>query len=156
MKTKYFLRGLGVGIIIATVLLFGLYSYEMSNSKIAERARELGMVYSKEETSLVAERDTEDDSSKEMTSGVEETTTENESATEQETTMEATEIVVNISSGMSSIAVCEMLAEYGIVDDAQAFDRYLMEQNTQKYIQDGEYTFTLGMSYEEIASIITR
>ena len=56
MKIKYFLRGFGTGLIVATVLLFLLYSYQMSDVKVVSRAKELGMVYGKataeEETSV--------------------------------------------------------------------------------------------------------
>ena len=48
MKVKYFLRGLGTGMLSATILLFCVYSYKMSDSKIAEKARQLGMEYTKE------------------------------------------------------------------------------------------------------------
>ena len=45
MKAKYFLRGLGAGILLATIVLFAVYSYRYSDSKIIQRAKELGMVY---------------------------------------------------------------------------------------------------------------
>ena len=44
MKAKYFLRGLGAGILLATIVLFAVYSYRYSDSKIIQRAKELGMV----------------------------------------------------------------------------------------------------------------
>ena len=49
MKAKYFLRGLGAGILLATIVLFAVYSYRYSDSKIIQRAKELGMVYNSKE-----------------------------------------------------------------------------------------------------------
>ena len=41
MKLKYYLRGLGTGILFATVVLFVAYAYRMSDKQIKERAKEL-------------------------------------------------------------------------------------------------------------------
>ena len=50
MKLKYYLRGLGTGILFATIILFISYSYKMSDSQIKKRAAELGMKYPDKET----------------------------------------------------------------------------------------------------------
>lgn len=48
MKRKYYLRGIGVGILFATIVLWIAYiavgSGQMSDAEIIERAKELGMV----------------------------------------------------------------------------------------------------------------
>ena len=49
MKTKYFLRGLGVGVILASAVMFGVYSYQMNDVNVVRRAKELGMVYQSSE-----------------------------------------------------------------------------------------------------------
>ena len=45
MKFKYYLRGLGTGILFATIILFISYSYRMSDNQIKKKAEELGMIY---------------------------------------------------------------------------------------------------------------
>lgn len=48
MKLKYYLRGLGIGIIVTTIILmisFAMHNKEMTDSEIIERAEELGMVF---------------------------------------------------------------------------------------------------------------
>ena len=48
MKLKYYLRGLGIGIIVTTIILmisFAMHNKEMTDSQIIERAEELGMVF---------------------------------------------------------------------------------------------------------------
>ncbi len=42
----------------------------------------------------------------------------------------------------------------GVIDDEQAFTDYIVEHGYARKIFDGEYTFTKGMSYEEIMKII--
>ena len=48
MRFKYFLRGLGVGIVFASLIFFMVYKEnatpKMSDKQIIERAKELGMV----------------------------------------------------------------------------------------------------------------
>lgn len=48
MKRKYYLRGIGVGILFATIVLFTAYSIsggkKMSDEEVIKRAEELGMV----------------------------------------------------------------------------------------------------------------
>ena len=58
MKIKYYLRGLGTGIIFTTIVLMIIYSYRTTDSKTIERARELGMVMQSETLYKVAKNDT--------------------------------------------------------------------------------------------------
>lgn len=47
MKLKYYLRGLGIGILVSTIILmiaFSRHPREMSDQEIISRAQELGMV----------------------------------------------------------------------------------------------------------------
>lgn len=44
MKIKYYLRGLGTGIIFTAIVLMIIYSYRTTDSKTINRARELGMI----------------------------------------------------------------------------------------------------------------
>lgn len=44
MKLKYYLRGIGTGIIFTAIILTMVHSYKTTDTKIIERARELGMV----------------------------------------------------------------------------------------------------------------
>ena len=159
MKIKYFLRGFGTGLIVATVLLFLLYSYQMSDVKVVSRAKELGMVYGKataeEETSVENYVKEESKHVAEETT-LEETTAEVEEKTTEPQSNSVVEVEFTISQEMDSIAVCEELQKYGIIDDANAFDKYLIEQGYEGRIQKGIYTLREGMSYEEIAKMLTK
>lgn len=70
-------------------------------------------------------------------------------------TADKTKIAVNISSGMWSDTVSMQLAQAGLVDDAEAFDKYLNKNGYASKIKTGSYFITPGMSYKEIAKIIS-
>ena len=66
MKLKYYLRGLGIGIIVTTILLmiaFALHKPTMSDADIIARAKQLGMVMPEDEEPL---QDTETTESTEV------------------------------------------------------------------------------------------
>ena len=94
--------------------------------------------------------------------------TESEFSTETETNepetqqppqyIEVTQYVLHIVWGDYPRKIANDLYENGMIDDAKAFRNYLgdyCEQN-KKDIQVGTYTITTGMSYEEIAKLITK
>lgn len=93
-----------------------------------------------------------------------ETTTEATTETTEDTTESTTEkttetpggkVKITVSSGMYSTEVAEMLQEKGIIDDYLDFDRWLDETGYSTQIRVGDFTFEKGMSYEEIATILT-
>ena len=65
MKLKYYLRGLGMGILFATIVMAIAFSSRLTDKEVEKRARDMGMVYG-EETSrklVKAEENTESSSS---------------------------------------------------------------------------------------------
>lgn len=92
MKLKYYLRGVGTGILFATIILLVSYAYKMSDGQIKKKALELGMVYPTEQqstTNVADKQTTTDKTSEEETSSQDsdngETTTK-EPVTEEPTT----------------------------------------------------------------------
>lgn len=193
MKAKYFLRGLGAGILLATIVLFAVYSYRYSDSKIIQRAKELGMVYDSKEQGA--------DDEKPASAAVKETTTESEtkeppaetttepetkepsaeSTTESETkepsaetttepeitTQPATKttaavtgentgdsIKVTIPSGTKATTLAQELENLKVVESAEDFKNFLIENNYTHRLLSGEFYLNAGMSYEEIISVI--
>ena len=49
-----------------------------------------------------------------------------------------------------------MLAENGIIDNADAFVEYLYSKDYSRVIQEGDFELIKGDTYENIAKIITR
>ena len=62
---------------------------------------------------------------------------------------------VVVQKGDSATSVCRRLKEAGVIDDAFAFRDYLVVNGWTNSINIGTYTFTPGMTYEEIAKKIT-
>ncbi len=159
MKLKYYLRGLGIGIIITTILLmiaFALHKSTMTDADIIARAKQLGMVMPEDEEPL---QDTETTESTEVTAvpetetaQIEEQTTEAAANTEEPVIAEPYTLVVN--SGDVCRVVCENLQANGVVDDAEAFRKFLWQKGFASSISVGSYSIPYGLDYEEIYQIL--
>ena len=92
MKFKYFLRGLGLGIIFASIVCLTAYQgnspKDMSDAEIKRRAKELGMVEQEDKIGDLLEKNNENN--QENVDVVNETT-EQVSTTEQISTSESSE-----------------------------------------------------------------
>ena len=62
----------------------------------------------------------------------------------------------SVQSGQTSAVVGANLYKAGLVDDADDFDRYLVQHNYDNNIQHGSFSIKKGSTYEEIAKILTR
>lgn len=100
MRLKYFLRGLGIGIVVTTIILAISHNAgrRMSDSEVIERAKELGMAYTtaaqENSTESAAETsETETDTTEPVTTGQESPTdTEAESTAETESSEASTTV----------------------------------------------------------------
>lgn len=64
---------------------------------------------------------------------------------------ESEKVTLTITYGMGSEVVAYEAHRLGLVDDAMAFDRYLMQNGYSQYIRPGTYQIPKGATYEEIA-----
>lgn len=216
MRLKYFLRGVGIGILVTTIILTATHASErrMSDSEVIDRAIELGMSFSASysgQQSGTEEASTDESSTGQETSGddvmddlqhdgetetemgsqspsetVSESTSDGEASPGKEseavtgmttqaiteTTETTTELTtennnagsaagvmnnevtctINITKGMSSRTVCDMLKQNGIIEDAADFDRYLIKTGYDDKIRVGEVEVNSGMTYEELTA----
>lgn len=168
MKLKYYLRGLGIGILV-TALIMGFTTRDsrpLTDAEIKAVAAELGMVESDslrladlpQEPTPTPEITPEPTKEPETTPEPEATTeSSGEPAKEPETTPESgTDISVTVSAGSGSRTVCNRLEEAGVITDAAEFDKYLCDQGYSKRICVGTFEIPADASWEEIAKIITR
>lgn len=179
MKIQYFLRGLGLGIVVCAFVLFVAYKTnppKMSDQEIKKAAKGLGMVEATStEDSLAALREdsTSEDTTESVTTEKEMTTeasteattemiTTEASTTEVVTTEQSTEasgedktIVITVTAGMYSDAVAESLYNMGLVDSASAFDQYLNANGYGDRILVGDHTIKVGATYDQIAQSLT-
>ncbi len=173
MKIKYYLRGLGTGILITTLILFVAYSYRDTKEKNEEKTTTESTTpqetSSKDETSEVETSETktsetetsETETSETETSETETSETEmSEPVTEETTTAPiidntVTTVTFTIPGGYTAYAVAELLQSLGVIENAAEFDAYLVDNGYSYYIAAGEHTVTVGDSYEELAKAIT-
>ena len=184
MKRKYYLRGIGVGILFATIILFTAYSIsgqgKMSDEEVIARAEELGMIKSgtildnlprpssTEDTSNSSQSDpststTEAGNSEDSGTDTEtssEKPQEPDTGTEADTSTEAEDPNVRMVSftvvkGMNSWNVATILQDQGVIADAADFDAYLEANGYSSRISTGDYTIAVGSDYETIAKLLT-
>lgn len=191
MKKKYFVRGLGIGIIFGALIMLAAYMTSgkgsMSDEEVIKRAQELGMVKKSEyvlESEVTSEETTTEAVTTEATTGkvtteaptttekateatTEAATTEKattEKATTEKATTEAatteqtdtkTKATITVSGGMSSETISSLLENAGLVDSASEFNRFLVQNGYDKKLETGSFDITGGMTYEEIARILT-
>lgn len=176
MKLKYYLRGLGIGILITTVILSlaGIGRKNMTDEEVVKRAKELGMVESTllsdlpDQTKAEEVRPTEPETLEpEVSPEPEESASTPETPVAPEETPVSPEdgnpdtpagetVTLVIGRGENSTTVSKNLKKAGIVEDAAAFDRFLCNNGYDKKIITGTYEIPYGASEEEIAKIITR
>ena len=136
MKMRYFLRGLGVGVLLATLLLCISYRGQNSENSIIKQAKELGMQFpEKTPDSTAAQKATKEPK---------------ETQKPSEKTRSFT-----VRSGLLSSSVSRELKEAGFIKDADKFDHYLEKSGLAKKLIAGDYKIPVGASQEEVARIIT-
>ncbi|MBE5887300.1 MAG: endolytic transglycosylase MltG [Lachnospiraceae bacterium] len=216
MRFKYYLKGLGMGIIITTIIMTVscvMHNNNLSDEEIIKKAIELGMVMPDSENESTSglfgnndkessESENDSDSEGEPQSGSEseiepnetEIPSETESSSETETPseteipnesessseiqppsesenpteseepstqtppqhVEITQYVLHIQWGDTPRMIANELFENGMIDSASKFRKYLADNKYAGKLRSGTYTITKGMTYEEIAKMITK
>lgn len=62
--------------------------------------------------------------------------------------------VLVVNKGEVCRTVCERLAQAGIIDDAEALRKYLMQEGVASFISVGTYHIPYGSNFEQIAAIL--
>ena len=197
MKLKYYLRGMGIGIMITTLILIIAFSIhkndtvqqeepkqeaasktvaeaqnstqipmdtetetepatEQNNTEQAEKQKETEK-QKENETSVVSasteEKESEEKTSEQKTS---ETKSSEEKTSEKNTPAAATEKVrFEVGGGEYSDVICKRLLQAGLIDDADAFNKFLIQKDYDNLILPGVYDIPKGATYEEIAALLT-
>lgn len=178
MKLKYYLRGMGIGIIVTTIILAVSFSHrevEISDEEVMARAAVLGMVMQKEDAETDVNTDIDTDIDTDVDAGGDvsmesdmntEADMDTESALQDdvaETDEPETDTQISeandtyrlvIQKGDVCRVVCESLAENGVIDDAEALREYLFKLGYANSISTGAYDIPYGLTMEEVAQII--
>ena len=171
MKLKYYLRGLGIGIIVTTIILVSCFSMQkpkMTDEQIIEKAAQLGMIMPEQNSAVIAETETtepeETEQKNEQQIAAEELQQETE--TPQESVVSDTENAENaeqtqqepftlvVNRGDVCRTMCENLAANGVIDDSEGLRKYLSEVGYASFISAGTYQIPYHASYEEITNIL--
>lgn len=154
MKLKYYMCGLGSGIILAVLVL-------MIANKITQEASDNNKDIHETTGSVIAYTTQADVKSTAASTDNAVTTAAGtiaatQKTTEGQTTAPKEKVTVHISSVTVASDIARMLAENGIIDNADAFVEYLYSKDYSRVIQEGDFELIKGDTYENIAKIITR
>lgn len=176
MKLKYYLRGLGIGILVTAVIMGvtqGSRKETLSDREIRERAAALGMV--EPGNSLADLEAAETPAATEIPEATETpeapAATETPAATEAPAATETPEVTVRptqkpaeeeegssytfeIQAGDSSYQVAYRLQQAGLVADARDFDNYLCSKGYDRKLKTGSYEIPETATEEEISEIL--
>lgn len=172
MKIRFFLRGLGAGIILTALILCVGYRINLPEQNIVEEAKKLGMIFP-EGTAVpmatVAPQQQQDQQQQKnqqtqqqspaSTSAV--GTPANNAGGANSTgvkkgqsgKVQGTKFTVR--GGLLSSSVAREMMEAGIIKSDKVLDDLLEKSGYAREIQAGTYFIPAGSTYEEIAKIIT-
>ena len=182
MNLKYYLRGLGIGIVV-TAFIMGVATRgkgeTISNEEIKERAKALGMI---EDSVVLA--DSIPENSEELLETPSPTEAPVETAQPSEEPVETAQptekpiekpqptpqptkepvvdekplsdsVVIVVKNGESSYHVCKKLEEAGLVESASEFDMFLDKNGYDKRINAGTFEIPSDADQEKVAKILT-
>lgn len=181
MRLKYYLRGLGLGIIFAVIIMtigFHGNKQSMSDTEIIEKAKTLGMVEAKKSSGTVADEynsektdssaANSDDSSQKAE---QDSQMQDSQTTQQEAVVPAadaqpetvapedtatTTYTITVTRQDTCRTIAEKLKALGLVDDAEQFRIYMGQKGTDHFIADGDHSIPQGASYDDIITILTQ
>ena len=184
MKLKFYLRGLGIGIVVTAIIMSLAFSKKeevMTDEQIKARAIELGMT---DDSGVLSDlsKETESDNTLEDVSEnvISENTLSNNSLSENETEQintiskntisknevkknetvteekvtETKIVAITIQSGDGSNTVAKRLEQAGLVKNAVIYDAYLCKNGYDKKLCVGVHEIPMGSSDEEIAKLL--
>jgi hypothetical protein len=162
MKLKYYMRGMGIGVFVTTLIFLIAIAFMKPNTTAETTAttQESGKQTIKEEQEKEepVQEETEGETPEHVDEKqVETTVDEDGTVTTVETIPGATgePVSFTIQGGEGSATVGDKLQEAGLVDSGSRFNRYLEDNNYDNVIQPGTYSIPKGSTYEEVAQIIT-
>lgn len=164
MNLKYYLRGLGIGIVITAIIL-GIAGRDkqaaLSDEDIIIKGKNLGMIQDSELTDYVeaAKDNMEQDIREEIEAEYRELNRQQEAdgqnaeSSGQEAVKEP--VLFTVKKGEEPISISERLEADGLVAAAAEFDKYLVDNGYDRKIVAREYTIPPGADMDTIAKIIT-
>ena len=179
MRFKYYLRGLGLGVLVTTcifIVSIQIHGGIMTDDRVVARATEMGRIVPEESTESETEIQPVPEEENTIDYEDEPVIQENESSgmneengsndvqnpnlesqnTQQDTDAVMPEMIaLTITQGEICREIAEELQNKGMIDDVDAFCKFMYANGHDNFIQSGEYLIPMGADYELIATIIT-
>ena len=159
MKLKYYMCGLGSGIILAVLVLAiagkisALGNSVNNNANINETTGSVIAYTTQADNKETTEVETQAENSERLTG---ESTGVTMAVTESETQSETGKVQVHIAAVTISSEIAKMLEERGVIDSAQGFIQYMYDEGYSRIVQEGDFEFTKNDTYANVARILTR
>ena len=163
MKLKYYMRGIGIGVLVTTIILVIAFSFtgnNMSDEEIIDKAKKLGMVESsKTMTSNSTNSTNTTNSTNNVTEGNQTipgatNPMPDNSTTSNTANVNNDSVEFTVSENDVSRTVIERLAQQGLISDAAAFNKYLNDKGLDNKLQNGTFKIKKGISEEELANLL--
>lgn len=182
MKLKYYMRGLGIGIILATLILtIGGRKVSLSDQEIKRQAAKLGMVMAEDtdnnlNTIINDKKPTETitptqkpaaDKAAALTPTLKPTMSpaptrkaekkpKQKTENNQKSTAKAqNKVTFTIKEGMSSCKIAKLLQKKGLIDDPDKFNAYIVKRGKEDVINVGTFEITGKPDYDTLLNMIT-
>ena len=169
MKFKYYMRGFGAGLIIATIVLMVAGKIQNNNKALVtdnnENQRTGSVIAFTTESSTEgtenAESETETESQKQENESTIQATTVSETKTQRPTVKITTgdgsgEVELVFSGVYTAAQAADILFDAGIIDNKTEFYTYMYTSGYDRKMRDGTYRLKPGDSYDTIAKTITQ
>ena len=161
MKLKYYMRGIGIGVIVTTIILvitFAFSGNNISDEEIINRAKKLGMVESSKTMTNSTTNTTNSTNTTEGNQTIPGATNpmpdNNSTNSSSATNVNNDSVDFTISENDVSRTVIERLAQQGLISDAAAFNKYLNDKGLDNKLQNGTFKIKKGISEEELANLL--
>lgn len=179
MKLKYYLRGIGIGVFVTTVIFMS--SISLHKNENTDASKENSMTVEalenstqnsqapedvkkdrkpKEESVLTKQEPEVQNKPKETEKTEEEGLKEVKEQPKENKETELEEepedkVRFEVSNGEFSDTVSRKLEAAGLIDDAASFNRFLVEKDYDDSILPGTYDIPKDATYDEIAALLT-
>lgn len=161
MKLKYYMRGIGIGVLVTTIILviaFAFSGNNISDEEIINRAKKLGMVESSKTMTNSTTNTTNSTNTTEGNQTIPGATNpmpdNNSTNSSSATNVNNDSVDFTISENDVSRTVIERLAQQGLISDAAAFNKYLNDKGLDNNLQNGTFKIKRGISEEELANLL--
>lgn len=168
MNFKYYLRGLGTGIVV-TLIIVTISNSLRGSRTVSENAAQPSSVQSTSAIEAILNNQRTTQAYEDATSADAASADVTSADTSSAETVSAETVSDNVQQGQqkrnitvsfetiqSSEAAAQLLEKAGIVDNWRNFNSYLVNNGYDRKVSGGTFSFNGNESYEEIAGIITK